>query len=322
MPQLSLIQSIFFVLSSLWVFNASALDSDRGAREMDRRVLDSTTVQEGIPSGIVHLSEDLPEILWVDLKDGDLYRLKQTKQGWFSQPESIPVSLGKQGYHKRKEGDLKTPVGVFHITSYLEDSQLASKYGDGAFPVNYPSGFDRLQGRTGSGIWIHGLPKGVTSRPLLDSDGCVVLDNETLNLLKPVLKPRETMVVLAEDLEWLDARPPSYDDLMQTIERWRDDWQSLSADQYFSHYDTSFTDLRRNFSAWKKYKRRVNGNKQWIKVDMSRLSVIVHPEKNNLVSMRYYQNYRSSNYNWRGWKQMLWQQQENGQWLIIYEGNS
>jgi murein L,D-transpeptidase YafK len=309
----------FAVLCVLLPVNADA--KLQGARTIDREALSETTLEEGMPGGVVFMDESLPQILWVDLENGSMYRLKQTEQGKFAQPESIPISLGKAGYHKRREGDLRTPIGVYHVTSYLQDRQLDSKYGDGAFPFNYPSAFDRLQSRTGSGIWLHGLPKGVESRPLLDSDGCVVVDNQSLGLLKPLIQPGETMVVLAEGIEWWEERPKKYGELLTTIERWETDWESLDSDRYLSHYASEFTDFRRNLAEFKTYKKRVNGNKQWIGVDMSRMSALAHPEHEKLVSVRYYLTYRSSNYSWQGWKQMLWEYKDDGQWRIIYEGN-
>lgn len=308
------------LLCLFWVFQVNQAFAI-GARHLEQDALNLEPVKTGLPRGLIHIGEDLPNVLWVDLQQGQMYLLNQIEPGRFQQAEAIPISLGKKGYGKRVEGDLRTPVGVYYVTSYIADRKLDAKYGDGAFPFNYPNPFDRLQGRTGSGIWLHGLPKGVKSRPLLDSDGCVVVDNKTLTLLKPEIKPGETVVVLAENLVWSEQREGQYEQFMQTLDQWHADWESLDNERYLSHYAGSFTDFRRNLSAFRQYKTRVNGNKQWVKVGLSRMSVVAHPEHSDLVAVRYYQNYRSSNYNWRGWKQMLWRQQENGLWRIVYEGN-
>ncbi len=291
-----------------------------GARTSDRDSLNLTPIEQGLPQSIVHVADDLPRVIWVDLEQGQMYLLDRLGND-FVQPEAIPISLGKMGFGKRVEGDLRTPIGVYHVTSYLPDRKLDAKYGDGAFPVNYPGPYDRLQGRTGSGIWLHGLPKGVASRPLLDSDGCVVVDNPTLNLLKPMIVPTETVVVLAGELKWSERPDPKTAQFLPTFWQWHSDWESLNAEDYLQHYAQNFSDFRRDLPAWRKYKSRVNGNKGWIKVAVEKLSAIVHPDDPDLVVVRYKQNYRSSNYNWRGWKQMLWRRQDNGQWQIEYEGN-
>jgi hypothetical protein len=36
--------------------------------------------------------------------------------------------------------------------------------------------------------------------------------------------------------------------------------------------------------------------------------------------VRYYQDYKSSNYRWSGWKEQLWRETADG-WQIVYEGN-
>ena len=57
---------------------------------------------------------------------------------------------------KLKEGDLKTPVGAYHITRHFKPSD--QYYGPAAFSLSYPNLYDSLRKRDGSGIWIHGLP--------------------------------------------------------------------------------------------------------------------------------------------------------------------
>ena len=51
------------------------------------------------------------------------------------------------------------------------------------------------------------------------------------------------------------------------------------------------------------------------------MSVINYPGEENLVAVRFYQDYKSSNYTWRGWKHLLWRRDADGAWRIIYEGN-
>ena len=276
---------------------------------------------EGIPSGLIHVSPELPKVLWVDLERGSLHLLEQTRPGWFTEARVIPVSIGKSGFGKTLEGDLKTPVGVYQVTQFLSDARLADKYGNGAFPLNYPNIEDRLSQRTGSGIWLHGLPKGVSSRPLLDSDGCVVIDNETFDSLRPLIKENETLVVLSPELQWSTEVQPAHDQLLKTIEQWRQDWQTIDNTAYLEHYDVSFTDTKRDITAWKKYKTWINSTKRKIRVRLEKLSVVAYPGQSDLATVRFYQIYESNNYRWRGWKQLLWRMGSDGQWRIVYEGN-
>jgi hypothetical protein len=43
------------------------------------------------------------------------------------------VTHGKNGIDKTREGDQKTPVGVYHVTANLPRSKLTDFYGAGAF---------------------------------------------------------------------------------------------------------------------------------------------------------------------------------------------
>ena len=56
------------------------------------------------------------------------------------------VTLGKNGIDKAREGDQKTPVGVYHVTANLPRNKLTDFYGAGAFPINYPNEWDSASG--------------------------------------------------------------------------------------------------------------------------------------------------------------------------------
>ena len=75
------------------------------------------------------------------------------------------VSHGRLGIEKMREGDKKTPLGVYQVTGFLPPERLTDFYGAGALPINYPNAWDRKQGRKGHGIWLHGTPSDTFSRP-------------------------------------------------------------------------------------------------------------------------------------------------------------
>lgn len=278
--------------------------------------------KEGVPAGLIHDDQDSRHLFWAELGAGKLHLLERTDRGSYFARSSVSISMGKAGFGKEVEGDLKTPVGLYKITSFLHDNQLTDKYGTGAYPLNYPNNWDRVKKRTGHGIWLHGLPKGVSERPLLDSDGCVVVSNPVLDEFNAYIKTGESTFVLSEKLEWLppESRQPA-NDLVHALDTWKNDWSANNTEAYLNHYHDDFTDAKRNLSQWKSYKTRVNRSKQHISVELSQLSIIAYPGEENLFSSRFYQNYQSSNFSWRGWKQLLWRRTESGEWKILYEGN-
>ena len=87
------------------------------------------------------------------------------------------TTLGRNGVDKLREGDRKTPLGVYHVTARIPGRKLPDLYGWGAFPISYPSEWDRMAGRTGFGIWLHGVPSDTYARAPWASDGCVALAN-------------------------------------------------------------------------------------------------------------------------------------------------
>ena len=278
-------------------------------------------VTEGVPAGLIMADQRLPYLFWVDLQKGKLHLLERTTKGSYINLKTVEASIGKHGFGKLIEGDKKTPVGVYHLTSFLDDSQVDEFYGSGAYPINYPNAWDRLSNRSGHGIWLHGLPKGSAKRPALDSDGCVVIDNPTLENLAGNIRTGESLIILAESLEWLapDTVQPS-SDVVAAINLWQKSWNEKDNETYLSLYHDEFTDSRQNLTEWKRYKTRVNNSKQFIDVKLSDMTIVDYPGEKNLLVARFYQSYSSNNFKWAGWKQLYWKRNSEGQWQIVYEG--
>ncbi len=137
--------------------------------------------------------------------------------------QQIYMSVGLNGVGKQREWDQKTPLGVYVVTSELDTSRLHEKYGVNAFPLDYPNARDRQLGRTGSGIWLHGVLPGGERRPERDTDGCLAIPNEDLLELSPHVVPGDTAVIIARKLDTEDV--PSTNDtrdhLLRSLETWR-----------------------------------------------------------------------------------------------------
>ena len=177
--------------------------------------------------------------------------------------------------------------------------------------------------KTGSGIWLHGLPKDVEQRPRLDSDGCVVIDNGSLQEMGEYIRTGLTHVVLTVgEMKWQPATAvlTQERELETAFEAWRQAWEAIDNDTYLSYYSHDFRASNRNKTQWDEYKKRVNGGKSSIRVEVSSQSMFANPEAPELISVRYYQRYRSDNYSWRGWKEQIWRKDDTAGWQIVYEG--
>jgi len=233
------------------------------------------------------------------------------------------ISHGKAGTDKVREGDKKTPVGVYHVTASLPRQKLTDFYGSGAFPISYPNEWDKRQGRNGHGIWLHGTPSNTFSRPPKASDGCVVLANQDLDALAKNLQIGTTPVIISSSIEWLslDDWQAERTALSRSIDEWHRDWESLDTEKYLHHYSKRFQSGSQSLEQWSAQKRQVNSGKQWIKVGTTNISMFRNPGKEEMVVVTFDQDYRSSNLSNVMKKRQYWMK-EDGVWKIVYEGGA
>ena len=278
--------------------------------------------EDRVPRYLLQLRDDQRYALIVDTRRSRLY-LYENDVGTPRFVADYYVSSGKNGPQKVREGDEKTPIGVYHITASLPRQKLSDFYGIGAFPIDYPNEWDRIQGRNGHGIWLHGTPSNTYSRPPRSSNGCVVLSNSDLEQIAQKLQVGVTPVIISEEVEWLSLGDLSSkrDSLGLELEQWRADWESLDTDRYLAHYSASFSAADADLDRWSRHKRQVNGTKTWIKVKVSGLSMFEVPGQTGLVSVSFHQEYRSSNLSNTVRKRQYWLREREG-WRIIYEGTT
>ena len=273
-----------------------------------------------VPRYLLQMQPSQEHAIVVDTQKARLYLYKNDN----GRPRFVAdyyISHGKLGADKTREGDKKTPTGVYHVTSSLSPKKVGDFYGTGAFPINYPNEWDKRQGRNGHGIWLHGTPSDTFSRPPKASDGCVVLSNTDLDALAKNLQIGLTPVIISNSIEWL-----SFDDwqtersaLNKKIDEWRSDWESKDINRYLTHYSGNFHTKDQNLDQYAQQKRQVNASKEWIKIKLSNLSMFRDPGKEELVVVTFEQDYQSNNLNNQMKKRQYWTR-ENGTWKIIFEG--
>jgi murein L,D-transpeptidase YafK len=276
-----------------------------------------------IPRYLLQMPADQRYAIVVDTKRSRLYLYENdvTNGGRPRFVADYYVTQGKLGADKVSEGDKRTPVGVYHVTSSLPREKLADLYGIGAFPINYPNEWDRRQGRGGSGIWLHGTPSDTFSRPPKASDGCVVLTNQDLAAVSRNLQIGLTPVIISNSVEWLsqDDWNKERNELNKAIDAWRTDWESKDTERYLKHYSRKFQSADQNFEQFAAHKRSINGGKEWIKIGLNNLSVFRNPGKEEVVVVTFDQDYRSNNLSNVMKKRQYWLK-EDGRWKIVYEG--
>ena len=270
-----------------------------------------------LPESILQLARDQPYALVVDTSRSRLYVYANDAGG----PRYVTdfyISLGKDGVDKQREGDQKTPIGVYRVTS--EKQKLPDIYGPRAFPINYPNDWDRMHDRKGHGIWLHGMPSETYSRAPWATDGCVALTNDDLARLSRYVDVSRTPVVIGQSMRWLDRRAwlADRESFLDSFNAWRKDWESRDTDRYLSHYSSRFRSDSHDLAQWKARKREVNAAKRWIKVGVHELSVFAYPGTKDMVMATFVQDYRSSNLSNRTVKRQYWVR-EGGHWRILHE---
>ncbi|MCW9014038.1 MAG: L,D-transpeptidase family protein [Gammaproteobacteria bacterium] len=276
--------------------------------------------QNKIPAVLTRLDDNYFHAIAVDLKQSRLF-VFENYNGYPKQVDDFFISMGRGGPKKQKEGDLRTPLGVYFVQSYIPPQKLADKYGSGAYPINYPNAWDLFKGRTGNGIWLHGTRSGTYNRPPLASEGCVVLPNDDLLEVGSYINLAQTPVLIGYDLKWLSREQwqAQKQQVSDIFNQWVADWQSLNTESYLSHYSKDFSNGKKDFNHWVAHKRRVAQHKTFVEVEASDVSLLMHPNEDVLVAT-FNQKYASDNYRSQSWKRQYWHKEDDGKWRIIFEG--
>ena len=155
-----------------------------------------------LPDILIEAAPDRAMVVGADAARARLYLFEWSGEHWTKRGDWY-VSTGWGGAGKRREGDGKTPLGVYFVTMHVESRGLPEFYGAGSLGLNYPNGWDRRRRRTGYGIWIHGEPWGLTNRAPRWSEGCLVISNPALETLKRAIGEESVPVIIAEGIRWM-----------------------------------------------------------------------------------------------------------------------
>jgi murein L,D-transpeptidase YafK len=274
-----------------------------------------------VPSTVLMLANEYPYLVVVDLPHARL-NLFENRDGVLKLIRSSYSGMGRNGFGKKASGDLRTPVGIYHVTGWRPDSDLPELYGVGALPLNYPNLWDRFRVKTGYGIWLHGVPRETYVRAPRSSEGCVTMANDDLLALRPYLVTNQAPVILADRVDWVPRGEVEKERevFLARIEDWRKRWASKDTEGYLSFYGPDFTTGGMNLTAFTEHKRRVNATKRFIGVELTDMSLYRYPGEPMMLA-EFTLHYRSDNYNSTAKKQQYWRQNGRGEWKIFREEN-
>jgi len=230
---------------------------------------------QSIPAQFLKLSAQNKHAMAVDTSQSRLYLFENGSSG-LRLVADYYISVGKMGVGKTSEGDLRTPLGVYFVSSNLNPKTLKRFYGVGALPLNYPNPFDLRNGRTGGGIWLHGSPPEQFARPPKATDGCVVLSNPDLQRIIRTVEIRTTPVVIAKNLHWVNAASlqPSAQALEAVLNAWRHAKSSGNLTRTLGFYASDFNSQGKPLQVWAQVLREEMPRLQGRELALKDLSIL------------------------------------------------
>lgn len=230
---------------------APVLKELREESQMRLKALRERPPAGAVPSQFLALSASNKHAIAVDASRSRLYLFENRATG-LALVADYYISVGKSGLEKNIEGDSRTPLGVYFITSNLDPKSLKEFYGSGALPINYPNVLDTKRGKTGSGIWLHGTPPGQFSRPPLATDGCVVLANPDLAQVIRTVEVRTTPVVIAQRLDWVAPNSARSEGkpFEDALTAWQTAKSSGQMDRVLDFYSQDFNSNGKTLNQW------------------------------------------------------------------------
>ena len=224
---------------------------------------------------------------------------------------------------KRVEGDKRTPLGVYFTTARLAEQGLGKLYGSGAMPLNYPNAWDRLKGRTGYGIWLHGVPYNTYNRPPLATNGCVALPNSNFTYLADALNSQATPVVIVDGVRRIGRaeRLQQEKEFSELFERWQLAWRHQDEVAIKAFYAPSF---RSDKEAYKDWLRRLPKRVQrYTDRTIKGLNIFRYPGEEQLVLMAFEQiSAAGSIAGDTAQMRQYWRQNSSGTWQIESENRA
>jgi len=165
-------------------------------------------------------------------------------------------STGESKGNKQKAGDKKTPEGIYFLNDEYEDKYLSPIYGKKAFPTDYPNFLDKMAGKNGSAIWIHGTNKEL--KPM-DSNGCIALENSNVLKLANYINLDSTPVIMVKTIDKVakDRLVKQKDDIHNMLSKWIQALETGTYQNYLSFYSSNYLPKIVWWTGWSKLRDKL-----------------------------------------------------------------
>lgn len=209
---------------------------------------------------------------------------------------------GKIKGDKIKEGDLRTPVGVYNIIKKI--SKVDSFYGPMAFVTSYPNIYDKYRGKNGHGIWIHGLPTEQERDEF--TKGCIAINNQSIECLDKNIDIKKTLLIISEDGRDKKVSKAMLSNILSQLYKWRFAWLYNDIDMYLSFYSSNFIRYDGiNIDNFKKYKKRIFEKNEKKTIIFNDINIIPYPNTKNIYKVLFKEIYKSDSFSFTGNKVLI-----------------
>jgi murein L,D-transpeptidase YafK len=276
--------------------------------------------EDRLPALIIRVPESVTTLFVAETSTAQFHRFDR-KGDKLALMGSYYMSIGRGGPGKQRSRDKRTPLGAYFITEQLDTSELHTKYGISAFPLDYPNAWDLRAARDGDGIWVHGVDPATGRRPKLDTDGCIALTNEDLSVLAPEFRDNVTPVLITRAVNWVDA---SHNralriELEDRVNDWANSGKHGDLHAYLSFYDDDFERWGMNLTEWSSLILQTDSLRPIQEAAVSDLLLTGYPEEEGVYLSRFQQKLLEADRQTVITKRLYWRRDTNGVLKIIAE---
>lgn len=274
------------------------------------------------PRTVLEMPDSLPSLFIAETGAARIRRFDRTPAGLITGHDAY-MSIGENGAGKQRAWDRKTPLGIYFVVDELDTSRLHDKYGVKAFPLDYPNTLDRQNGRTGDGIWVHGVQRDGGRRPRRDTDGCLALPNDDLTAVATSFVPNRTPVIVTPALSWRDnaERQALVHIIRRALSEWEQSQEAGHTERYLALYDKDFEYRGLARDEWATLRSRVLARYDDITIEVDDLLLLADPVEDNLYLARFRHTVTTVDQKTVTTKRLYWKQQDDGTLKIIAEDN-
>ncbi len=207
-----------------------------------------------IPEALVFMPENTNAIL-VEKSTQRIFLYSSDKAA-IHKVYGLSCSTGENDGIKSRAGDKKTPEGVYFFKNEYEDRYLAPVYGKKAFPTDYPNFLDRLAGRDGSAIWLHGTNKKLKPR---DSNGCVAMNNSGILKFSKYISLNSTPMVVVDKIVYTDKKnlDAEKDEIYKMLKNWAISFENGDYHDFLQFYDSNYFPDMTWWQRWWKTREKI-----------------------------------------------------------------